>query len=307
MNLFWCKNKRGYGNFGDELNPYIVCGLTGIQPDFVDVMKLPKNKINFFKAVLKNVLKGRFSAVFQKEYRVSLSNQKVVLAIGSVVGWYHTSNIIVWGSGILSKTTKVHNADFRAVRGKRTLKRLKDLGYNINSTVLGDPALLLPLVNQKMNPKKKYKLGMIPHYIHYEVIKENVKDNDILIINLLDSIDNIIEEIMMCEFTISSSLHGIIVSHAYEIPSVWVSFENLDLPNLLGDDIKFADYFSSLAIPEYKPITTSIPFDMLELEAFRLEHVNKSLPDKNNVYKVQKDLLKNAPFKIKNNFFKLIN
>lgn len=297
MNLYWYKHKEGNGNFGDELNPYIIKALSGIQPKYVDVAKLPASKKVALKAMLSNLTKGRFSLAFQKENWVTLSNQNVIVAIGSVISWFSSPNIIVWGSGIIQEKSKIHPADFRAVRGKYTLKRLRELGYNTEQTVLGDPALLLPLIFPYKAVTKKYKVGIIPHYIHYDKIKKQIKNDEILIINLLDPIEKILEEIMMCELTLSSSLHGIIVSHAYEVPSLWASFPNLDLLDLAGDDIKFADYFSSLSMPEYP----AVPVDFKEFEVFKIKYADRILPNKKNTRELQSGLLKCAPFKIETN------
>lgn len=298
MNLFWFKHKGGHGNFGDELNPYIIKALSGIQPDYIDISKLPPNKKIACKAIISSLIKGKLSTAFQKEHWVSLRSQKVILAIGSVISWFHSPNIIVWGSGIIRSKSKIHPADFRAVRGKYTLNRLNELGYNTEQTMLGDPALLLPLIYPFQEPEKKYKIGIIPHFIHYDKVKSQIKNDEVLLINLLDPIEKILREIMMCELTLSSSLHGIIVSHAYEIPSLWVGFENIDLTDLAGDDIKFADYFSSLSMPEYQ----SIPVCFKELESFELEYSDKILPSKENTRKLQQGLLKSAPFKIEEKF-----
>ena len=61
--------------------------------------------------------------------------------------------------------------------------------------------------------KKKYKLGIIPHYIDKikfnEIYKNN--DEDVKIIDVTQPIQIVIKDILECEMTISSSLHGIIV------------------------------------------------------------------------------------------------
>ena len=53
-----------------------------------------------------------------------------------------------------------------------------------------------------------------------EIYKNN--DKDVKIIDVTEPIQNVINYILECEMTISSSLHGIIVSHAYNVKSMWI-------------------------------------------------------------------------------------
>jgi hypothetical protein len=54
----------------------------------------------------------------------------------------------------------------------------------------------------------------------------------------------IAKQITKCRSTISSSLHGVICSHAYGIPSAWVKFSNI----IIGDDIKYKDHYASVGL-----------------------------------------------------------
>lgn len=60
----------------------------------------------------------------------------------------------------------------------------------------------------------------------------------------------VINDILSCEKTISSSLHGLIVSDAYSIPNKWIQFNN----EINGDDTKFFDYFESVSRKDRTPI-----------------------------------------------------
>ena len=65
----------------------------------------------------------------------------------------------------------------------------------------------------------------------------------IKVIKLINKdIDLVINDILSCEKTISSSLHGLIVSDAYNIPNKWVKFND----KINGDDTKYYDYFKSV-------------------------------------------------------------
>ena len=224
----------------------------------------------------------------------------MLITVGSILGHYNIKNCDIWGSGIIKKDEKVHNAKFYALRGKYTQKRLMELGYEVPG-VFGDPALLLPLVISNTS-KKKYKLGVIPHYIHYQEALKIFDSNEVLIINLLDTVENVVNKINMCESTISSSLHGIIVSHAYRIPCLWYSFSD---KLLYGDNIKFLDYFSSVGIKNYKPFLLPKIDNNDDFKKIIIEKINSST-ELNSIQleliDIQKKLLDVAPFTVKEEY-----
>ncbi len=213
LRVYWspCANNQ---NFGDKLTPYLIQKITGIYP-----LQCSKHCIREYYAV-----------------------------IGSILGLTNR-NAIIWGSGIISRYQNVKRPKkILAVRGPETRRRLLEMGYKCPK-IYGDPALLLPkFYFPKI--KKKYEFGVIPHYVDYEKVKLKVKSKNILVIDLLKPVENVINDILSCKKTISSSLHGIITSQAYNIPSIWVKFSN----DLAGDDTKFKDYFLSVGIIPYNGI-----------------------------------------------------
>lgn len=216
-------------------------------------------------------------------------NKKNYVAIGSVL--HHASkDSIVWGSGIIDKEQNIIKADYRAVRGPQTRKFLQKLGYECPE-VYGDPALLLP---KYYHPtiEKKYKLGIIPHYHDFNSVLENYKNEpDILVIDLMTmDIEYVTRQILSCEKTISSSLHGLIVSHAYRIPSVWVEFSD----KIFGDGIKYRDYLESVGLAFYKAefLNEKIPLQKIKL----LFNEYSSLPKNSIVNDLQEGLMRVCPF-----------
>lgn len=175
------------------------------------------------------------------------TSTKHLFAIGSILN-LTTEKSIVWGSGIINTNDVVKASDFRAVRGPYTRENILHAGKSCPE-VYGDPAILLP---QCFNPvcRKSFKLGIIPHIYDLTIVRKLSRNlHHVKVINLYTwDVEKTTREILSCERIISSSLHGVIVPHAYGIPSVWCRFSN----NLIGDNIKFKDYFSSVNITEYK-------------------------------------------------------
>lgn len=199
-------------------------------------------------------------------------------------------NSIVWGSGIIDHEHEIAEADLRAVRGPQTRGFLLNLGYECPE-VYGDPALLLP---KYFNPQveKKYQIGIVPHYHDYIKAVELFQDKaGIKVIDLLTmDVEKVTREILSCENIISSSLHGLIVAHAYNIPALWVEFSN----KIFGNGIKYQDYFESLKIRFYK--ADFIETGKTAEELLQLMQDKPLLPEDDELKKVQESLLESCPF-----------
>ena len=68
--------------------------------------------------------------------------------------------------------------------------------------------------------------------------------NELLIIDLAHykKWTDVIDQICSCERILSSSLHGLIVSDAYQIPSCWIELTG----KISGGYFKYYDYASSV-------------------------------------------------------------
>lgn len=230
-------------NFGDDLSPYIISNLSGEQVIFRKPFSYKRFFLDFLRFLKKLFLKG----VIDKSLINYSPFHKVIISIGSILQ-ESTLNSIVWGSGLGSKNISIKGGEFLAVRGPLSQKRLSELGFNVPE-VTGDPAILLPLVypREKNKSKKKYKLGIIPHksdYVDIDNDLKKIKINDFLIIDLVDpDLEGVIDSFLSCDRILSSSLHGLIVAHSYNIPAVW--FEK---NTLFGDGNKFNyNYFQPFA------------------------------------------------------------
>jgi tetratricopeptide (TPR) repeat protein len=219
LKLWWMEQPYP-GNFGDIVNPYIVEKLSGIPP------------------------------------KLSPAGNGT-LAIGSVIK-FAKKGTIVWGSGSPRLTDKLAaDADYRAVRGPLTRRLVLDSGGNCEP-VYGDAALLLPFI-YRPKTKRQHKMGFIKHFTHKEEpinLASYVREIDIIRCGY-EQIEQFLDELWECDFIVSTSLHGIIVCHAYGIPVVWATFASEEKP-IPGGDVKFADYFASVGLRGIKPLNLSV-------------------------------------------------
>lgn len=201
-------------NFGDIIGPYLAEKISGMTIQYAN----------------KNYVRSHF------------------LTAGSILA-FANGNSIIWGSGILSMRHNVKKPKrVCAVRGPKTRERLISLGIDCPD-VYGDPALLLPRYYCSLS-KNSYRLGIIPHYVDYEEVSSKFANEPVVkVVNLLDPLEKVVDDINSCERTVSSSLHGLIASHSYGIPSAWAKFSD----KLAGDGTKFEDYFLSVNLVPYQP------------------------------------------------------
>lgn len=265
LRLFWWNEKIIQGkskeNYGDALGKYLVEKISGKKVVFAW-----SKKFSFFDFIA-----------------------PIHVTIGSILTNVN-HNCIVWGSGIITKTTPIKKATFLAVRGPQTRKYLLALGFDVPE-VYGDPALLLP---RYYNPKieKKFKYGIVPHYNDYKVVVQWFKNSSD--IHLIDIMTNDIEsktiEFLQCERIISSSLHGIIVAHSYGIPAVWQKFSD----QVFGDDIKFQDYMESVQIPFYQTNIKTEAYTDEEMHNLFTQFV--ALPNPQIIEDLRNGLMEACPF-----------
>ena len=251
-------------NLGDELNYYLVKELTG------------KRIVNY--------------------RNIYLSRGVNYCCIGSIIDSLVNADSIIWGAGVISddRPIKCKPLKIYAVRGECTRRRLLSSGIDCPK-VFGDPALLLPLVySSKQSIHKKY-IGIIPHV--EDLDNSNVSRlasscKHVKIIRLCGYVNwhNVIDEINECDFIISSSLHGIIISDAYKIPNVWVEFSD----KVVGNGFKFRDYYSS--------VRSNIPEAIKVKSTTKLEDLLKYKKKWKPIHIDLDKLLKVCPFEIKEEY-----
>lgn len=221
LKVFWYRRPRP-GNFGDILTPLIL---------------------EHYGYEVEHVMAE------EADYVMVGSVAKIVLP-------RHT----VLGSGVMTENPRLcSEARWRWVRGPLTRAAVIRNGGHCPE-IYGDPAMLLPRIVAPAT-EKKHRVGLVPHYVDYESVRNQFPDTPV--INLLNADPTeVIQEITACESIISSSLHGIIAAHAYGIPAAWVKFSD----KLAGDDTKFHDHYQAMGLTPAvssidSPIFTRSNFD----------------------------------------------
>ena len=292
IRVFYFKN-----NYGDELSAYLVGKLSGEKVVSCTPFSFKRLVIDIMICI-RDILffRGFHNFVFSYSRK-----SKILFAVGSIIG-LAKENCIVWGSGITFATDFIiPSIDIRAVRGPLTLKRMVECGCQTDHVKMGDPGLLLPLIFP-VQKKKSYKVGVIAHNNDFPFVRRLLKEkeSEILLISLKtksQTVESITEMICSCERIVSTSLHGLIVSHAYGIPALRLASDNIP-----GDGSKYADYFLSVGIEPYEPLPMSSLLEILngDVKSFFDHYAESALPERRLVEERQKHLLESAPFSIKN-------
>lgn len=208
-------------NVGDAINPYLISKITG-----------------------------------KKAFEVKSNAVTHILGIGSIMHQARSKSI-VWGSGIMHPNTIINKKFSRtmeilAVRGLNTKELLIAKGLNLENIPLGDPALLMPFFYTP-NATKRFMIGIVPHYVDQDTpaIEKLTMLPGVTVIDVSSPPEEFVDKLCECEIVVSSSLHGLILSDAYQIPNIWVILSN----DISGGDYKFLDYYTTTDNKSPSPVT----------------------------------------------------
>jgi hypothetical protein len=213
--LWWMESPYP-GNLGDVLNPYIVEKLSGRPPRYA-----PRGKC--------------------------------VLAIGSTIK-FATEETVVWGAGTPRMSDRLHaKAHYRAVRGPLTRELVLQSGGEC-PPVYGDPSCFLPRLYRPNRVIKRYEVGLVLHHSNEGEVRAGKGVKSISVLRgSYEDIERFIDELHECDRVLSTSLHGLIVAHAYGIPARWCEVPDSAAP-LPGDGTKFRDYMLSVGLEHEPPL-----------------------------------------------------
>jgi len=188
------------------------------------------------------------------ELPISNTIDKHLILSGSILSLANDNSIVI-GAGFMNSSDAIKgNPEIKAVRGFESKKIINSQGFNCD--VVGDPGLIIPLLYNK-SKEKKFDLSIVPHYIDYDIKTDFNK------INILNDVEFIIDRIIESKKIVTSSLHALIVAHAFDIPALLVKFSN----KIAGDGFKYKDYFTSVGIKPYSPLDfmKGIPDNVIDL------------------------------------------
>ncbi|MCM2316838.1 MAG: polysaccharide pyruvyl transferase family protein, partial [Thermoanaerobaculia bacterium] len=182
--------------------------------------------------------------------------------IGSILGWLvkdQQFSGLVLGSGLIDRSHEfdASKAEFRLVRGPRTLERIRGL----QSCPMGDPGILASHLYSRS--RRRWRVGLAPHYqdIDHPAVLRLRDQVGVKFIDVRRRPQEVAREISACDHVLASSLHAIITADSYQVPSTWMVFSELR-----GGTFKFHDYFLGIGY-DREPLTYDADHGLLALLA----------------------------------------
>jgi len=181
--------------------------------------------------------------------------------IGSWLAFNRHPNLVAWGLGFIRSSDKITTSPKRicAVRGPKTLMKLRQAGYKVDDVAVGDPALLIPLLFTPKQARKKH-IGVIPHHRDrgLPIFDKFAEADGYRVIDICSDTEDFCQQLAECEVVVSSSLHAVVAAHAYGIPARFIKVS--DKP--LGDGFKLLDYLESVGLEDCPPVACSSADDI---------------------------------------------
>lgn len=178
------------------------------------------------------------------KYQPSAKHNYNALVVGSIARLAR-KGVGVYGSGFIRANDPVAaDADWHFVRGPLTRAMVLKAGGRCPK-IYGDLGLLITEFI-KAAPKED-DIGYIPHGVDYDFFPKDAPRVKLYHPDVIETT----RKITKCRKVISSSLHGIIVAHAYGIPAAYVQVGD----RLTGDGMKFTDYYRSVGL---EPVLSTV-------------------------------------------------
>ena len=216
-------------NFGDTIGPWLVHELTG-----------------------KPVVNSKWLHL----------QQPALFTVGSVVGHLQAPGHHIWGSGVIGSLSpakceqlrRSRPAAIHAIRGRLSRQELiEKLGWDVPE-IYGDPALLLPRYYRPRPAKTTAgKVAVVPHYSHQRLFA-GLRAKRTRVVDATEGLERVLDEIAGASHCISTSLHGVIVAHAFGVPWTWLRIGDQQLH---GNRFKFEDFFTVLDRDQVSEATVS--------------------------------------------------
>jgi pyruvyltransferase len=195
----------------------------------------PANGTQNFGDLLSRVIIEKLLSQSHLTLEDEVKQEKRLLGVGSILHFARNGDH-VWGSGVNGKIPvelfTARSLAIHAVRGPQTRAFLTERGFSVPE-IYGDPALLLPTLFPErfvVDPQRDYIV--IPNLHDLTLVQD-----DPHVVSPMIGWNRVVEEIVKAKMVVSSSLHGLIIADAYNIPARYVRLSETE--NLF----KYHDYY----------------------------------------------------------------
>ncbi len=165
-----------------------------------------------------------------------------LIAGGSIAHWAD-ANSTLWGCGLIAEDLAVRApARVLALRGPHTRDALVRRGIRC-ADLLGDAALLAPQIIAPADAL--HPVGVVPHYVDRDTpFVARCRREGIPVLDVSEPPERFVRALTSCARIISSSLHGVVLAHAYGRDALWLQLSE----RVHGGGFKFFDYYASCGI-----------------------------------------------------------